>query len=175
MSREEGFLCLQQHGQAICCRVVGRATMRHSPALRRHVERCLAPGPVTLHIDLRECIYMDSTFLGTLVMFKRMLADRRLGQFALVAPSPECSRVLRQTGLGATFCVLAAELPPNEDGELLENEPEDGSFFKRTIVEAHQELAGLSGSAGAIFRDVAAHLKEDWEAERQKPTATECE
>ncbi len=173
MSSEEGFLYLQQRGQTISCRVIGQATMRQSPAFRRRVEQCLARGVTTLHVDLHQCNYMDSTFLGTLIMFKRRLVDRCLGQFALVAPSPECNRLLRKMGLGAVFCLLAEESPADEAGELLECEPE-GDSFKQTIVEAHEELAGLSGPAGAIFRDVAVHLRQDWEAEQRKPTATEC-
>ena len=168
MSSGEGFLRLHQRGQTISCHVNGQATMRQSPALRRRVEQCLACGPVTLHVDLHECTYMDSTFIGTLIMFKR-----RLGEFALVSPSPECSRLLQQMGLGAVFCVLAEELPAGEAGELLESDS-DGSSFKRTIVEAHEELAGIPGPAGAIFRVVAAHLTQDWEAESRKATATEC-
>jgi len=174
MSNGDGSLCLQQRGHTVCCRVIGQATMRQSPALRRRVEQCLAGGPVSLRVNLQECTYMDSTFLGTLVMLKRRLVDRCLGQFALVAPSPECNRLLRQMGLGAAFCVLAEESSPDIAGELLESESE-GASFKRTIVEAHQELAGLSGPAGAIFRNVAAHLTREWEAEQQKPSATEGE
>ena len=168
MSSGEGSLYLRRLGQTITCHVVGQATLRQSPALRRHVEQCRATGPMTVHIDLHECTYMDSTFLGTLLMFKR-----RHGQFALVAPSPECICLLRQMGLGSVFCVLAEGPPPDETGELLESES-DSDSFKRTIVEAHQELAGLSGAAGAIFQVVAAHLTEDWEAETRKSSATEC-
>jgi anti-anti-sigma factor len=172
MSSGEGFLRLQQCGQTIFCHVIGQATMRQSPALRLRAEQCLAAGPVTLHVDLHECIYMDSTFLGTLLMFRRLLVDRGMGQFALVAPSPECSRLLRQTGLGGVFCVLAEESPPDKAGEVLESEPE-GDSFQRMIVEAHQELADLPAPAGAIFRDVAAQLRQDWEAEQRKPVATQ--
>jgi len=147
--------------------------MRQSPALRRRVEQCLVPGPITLHIDLHECTYMDSTFIGTLVMFKRRLAERCVGQFALVAPSPECSRLLRQMGLDAVFCILTDASRLDEGGELLECEPE-GDCFKRTVVESHQELAGLPGPAGAMFREVATHLTLEWEAEQREPIPTEC-
>jgi anti-sigma B factor antagonist len=168
MSSEEGCLRIEQRGQTISCHVIGQATMRQSPALRRRVEQCLASGPVTLHVDLHECTYMDSTFIGTLLMFRR-----RLGDFALVGPSPDCCRLLQQMGLGAVFCVLAEESFSEEAGELLESESVGGSF-KRTIVEAHQELAGLSGAAGAIFRAVADQLTKDWQAEERTPVAKEC-
>ena len=165
MSGGEGFLCLQQYGQMISCHVIGQATMRQSPALRHRVEQCFATGPIALHVDLEACTYMDSTFIGTLLMFKR-----RLREFALVAPSPECSRLLRQMGLGAVFCILPQESFPESTDEVLESEPE-GDNFKRTIVEAHQELASTPGPAGVIFHDVAADLTQGWETEQRKLTA----
>ncbi len=134
MSGGEGLLCLQQLGERISCRVVGHATMRQSPALRCRIEQALVSGPITLHVDLHECVYMDSTFLGMLIMFRRMLVNRHLGQFALVAPSPECSRLLRQMGLDATFCILAEESPPDVPEELLESET-DAPYSQRNIVE----------------------------------------
>lgn len=172
MPAQEGFLCVQQQGQTVSCQVVGRATMRQTPALRQRVEQSLGPGSVILHVDLHECTYMDSTFLGTLVMFKRMAGDHRLGQFALVAPSAECSRLLRQSGLGSAFCVLDKEAAPIKGGEVLES-ASGGSNFKRTIVEAHQELAEVPGPAGEIFREVAVRLTHEWEAEQVKATVTE--
>jgi anti-anti-sigma factor len=144
--------------------------MRQSPALRCRIEQALVSGPITLHVDLHECVYMDSTFLGMLIMFRRMLVNRHLGQFALVAPSPECSRLLRQMGLDATFCILAEESSPDVPEELLESET-DAPYSQRNIVEAHQELAALPGPAGEIFRDVAAHLQHDWERRQNEPTA----
>ena len=77
---------------------------------------------------------MDSTFIGTLLMFKRLVADRHLGEFALVAPSPACLQLLRQMRLSAVFCILPRESPLESADEVLESEPE-GDTFKRTIVE----------------------------------------
>ena len=168
MPSREGFLRIQQHGQAISCHVIGHATMRQSPALRHRVEQCLATGPITLHVDLKECTYMDSTFIGTLLMFKR-----RLREFSLIAPSPECSRLLQQMGLDTVFCILPQESLPESTDEVLECEPA-GDNFQRTIVEAHQELASTPGPAGEIFRDVAAALTQGWGAEQRKLTATHC-
>jgi anti-anti-sigma factor len=165
MSSGEGSLRIQQHGQTISCRVIGQATMRQSPALRRRVERCLATEQLALRVNLEQCTYMDSTFIGTLLMFKR-----RLREFALVAPSSECSRLLQKMGLGTVFCTLPQDPLPECADEVLDSEPA-GDHFQRTIVEAHQELASMPGPAGVIFRGVAANLMQGWESEQQKPSA----
>jgi hypothetical protein len=55
-AEENGFLCLQQRGERISCRVVGHATMRQSPALRGRIEQALVSGPITLHVDLHALI-----------------------------------------------------------------------------------------------------------------------
>jgi anti-sigma B factor antagonist len=166
MPNSEGSLRIQKRGQTISCHVTGQATMQQSPALRHRVEHSLATGLIALHVDLEECTYMDSTFIGTLLLFKR-----RLREFALVAPSPECCRLLKKMGLVAVFCIIPKEFLPSSLGEVLDSESA-GDNFKRTIVEAHQELASMPGPAGVNFRGVAADLTHGWEKEQQKLTTT---
>jgi hypothetical protein len=43
-----------------------------------------------------------------------------------------------------------------------------GPAFKRTVVEAHQQLADLPGPAGNTFRDLAALLTEEWQADEAR-------
>ena len=88
-------------------RVVGPALMAISVALRRSVEASLEEG-ATVRIDLRECPWMDSTFLGTLlVLARRANASGRGARFFLAAPSAECLRVLDQTGVHEVLDVIA--------------------------------------------------------------------
>lgn len=172
MVQTEEVLRVRQQGQVIGCQVKGRGTMRQSPALRQLVEQTLAAGPVVLHVDLRQCTYMDSTFVGTLILFKRAIA-RRGGQFALVAPSSECCQLLQKMGMQGLFPTITGEDLPTAGFEReLEAEPDDYTFH-RNVVEAHQELACLSGPAGEIFREVAQQLAEAWESEKRRRAPTE--
>lgn len=172
MVATEQALCVHQQGQVIDCQVIGRGTMRQSPALRELVEKSLAVGPVVLRIDLRQCMYLDSTFLGTMVLFKRIIG-RRGGQFSLVAPSVECCQLLKKMGMQGLFPITSGEdLPAISDVRELKSQPDDYAF-RRNVFEAHQALASLPGPAGEIFHDAAAQLAEAWEVEKRRHTAAE--
>jgi len=142
-------------------RVEGRATMTQSLPLRRFAEQRLAAGANAFRVDLSDFTYMDSTFLGTLLFLKGALDRRGQGDFALVAPSPLCCRLLQQMGLDEILPVQAAgpaeALPWTE---LAEGTP-DVNAFKRTVHQAHQELANLEGPAAEAFRAVMRCLDKD--------------
>jgi len=136
-------------------RVEDRATMAQSPALRRCAEQNLASGARVVHVDLRHCTYLDSTFLGTLLCLKRDIDRRGQGEFALVSPSPQCSRLFQQMGVAEIFPVVTAdELPPTAWADL-SGGAEDVNALKGNVMQAHQELARLPGAAGAAFQGVA--------------------
>src|SRR5438067_33806 len=98
-------VCEREHLMVI--QVEGWGTMRQSLALRRFAEQCLAKGITGCRVDLCRCTYMDSTFLGTLLFVKRAVERHEGAEFAFVAVSPECSRLLRQMGLDRFFHVGA--------------------------------------------------------------------
>jgi anti-anti-sigma factor len=142
--------------------------MGHGHALRRFAEQGLAGGVTTLLIDLRDCTHMDSTVLGTLVFLKRAMDCRHPGGFALVAPSPQCHRLLDQIALAEFFpTVMERELAPGDWVELTAN-PDDPEAFQRNVVQAHVELARLPGPAGQAFQEVARRLTEEMEAKLKK-------
>jgi anti-sigma B factor antagonist len=155
-------------GTTIDCQVSGRGTMRETPAFRRFVETALDSGSTAIRIELSDCTYLDSTFLGTLIYLKRAL-DRKGGEFSLVTPSPPCCELLRQTCLDRVLPIVTGE--PSADGPgwtELESDS-DGYAFRRTVVEAHQELADLPGPTGEVFREVARELTDQWESHNKRP------
>src|SRR4051812_38403735 len=85
--------------------------MAQSLPMRRHAERLIASGTRMVRVDLRDCAYADSTFLGTLLGLKKTL-DRQGGSLMLVMPSAACVKILDQMGLTE---MLPAE---TSDGEL---------------------------------------------------------
>ncbi len=60
-----------QDGDVLIFQIEGWATMVQSLPFRRFVEQSLARSTRTLWVDLRQCTYIDSTFLGTLLFIKR--------------------------------------------------------------------------------------------------------
>jgi anti-anti-sigma factor len=147
-------------------RVEDRATMTQAHPFRRCAEQSLASGAKVLRVDLRHCTYLDSTFLGTLLCLKRDIDRRGQAEFALVSPSPQCSRLLKQMGIDEILPVVTADEPPADDCTDLVSGGEDLSSLKGNVIQAHQELAGLPGAAGAAFQGVLRCMNQAQEKEK---------
>ncbi len=156
-----------RHEKVLTFHVEGRANMQQSLPLRRLAERALDEGTPALHFDLRQCTYMDSTFLGTLLLLKKHV-EAHGGDFALVCPSACCCRLLQQMGLADVYPVRTDEEPLTGEPAELIGTADDIEMFKLNVVQAHQELAGISGPAGETFTPVARSLTEALEAERRR-------
>lgn len=161
MSPPQDTVWVRQHEQTILARVEGWGRMTHGLPLRRFAEQALAAGATSLLMDLRDCDYMDSTFLGTLIFLKRTIDARGKGTCALVSPSPACRQLLQKMGLTAIFPVVSESELPAGDWTVLIAAPTDLEAFKCNVVQAHQELAALPGPAGEAFREVARCLTQD--------------
>src|SRR5262249_46314840 len=111
MATAQGTVRFRQQDDTVTFRVEGRGTMNQSLPMRRCAERCLESGATSVLIDLRDCTYMDSTFLGTLLTLKKFLTLRH-GEMTLIAPSPSCCRILQQMGLNEVLPTQAAEGEP---------------------------------------------------------------
>src|SRR5262245_5562772 len=67
MATPEGTVRVQQQDKRVWVQVTGWGRMQQALPLRRFAEQCLAQGADSIRIDLRQCTYLDSTFLGTLL------------------------------------------------------------------------------------------------------------
>jgi len=121
----------------------GHITARHCPALRDRTGD-LENGegvPRDFFVDLSECDYMDSTFIGVLAGINKRL--RKGGKrLILVAPREECVKLLRGLGVYSLFSVTdAASAPVPGPLERL-SAGEDTSA--ELLLRAHEELMELS-------------------------------
>lgn len=142
-----------QEGLTATFKVDGRGTMHQSSPLRRQAEACLSAGTLRIDVDLRDCIYMDSTFLGTLIILNKQLGERQ-GRFSLIAPSQACTKLLRQMGLDDYLGEQKDAVSPTTGWSELPTILNDSQTMRRTVEQAHQELAGLPGKTGAQFEEV---------------------
>jgi anti-sigma B factor antagonist len=162
MTAEQNAVHVYRQDQTLHARVEGCGKMPLALPLRRFAEQALEGGIKQVRVDLRHCTYLDSTFLGTLLFLHRAIDRRGEGEFALVSPSPEASRLLEGMGLEGVFSVVKADEPAGAAWTKLATESEDGAF-QQNIVEAHQQLADLPGQAGEPFREVMRDLKKSEE------------
>lgn len=164
MSAAAGQLRVCQTSTVLTFQVIGRATMALSMPLRRVSEQALARGIACLHIDLRHCQYIDSTFVGTLLGLRRTAGAR--ANFVLVCPSASCQHVFDTMGLGAFFSVLHCEELPDHVWEELDITTDDRVCLKFNVCESHQELVNVGGRTAAPFRAVAETMQRELDAER---------
>src|SRR3984893_13951711 len=99
MATQQGLVRVCRSCQTVTFQVVGWGRMYQSMPLRRLSEKYLAEGITRLHVDLRHCTYLDSTFLGTLLTLRRASKKCRQVEFYLVSPSAECCRLFQQMGV----------------------------------------------------------------------------
>ena len=78
-----------REGDVARLRVTGRAVAHQCPAVRQVAVDAVESGARRVLIELSECQYGDSTFLGTLLQIRN--AAERCGKttLCLVCPSPE--------------------------------------------------------------------------------------
>src|SRR5262245_27835258 len=98
-----GKVLARQAADELCFLVIGKVTSHHSLALRQYAEEALDRGTVRVHVDLRDCTYCDSTFLGTLLQLQRRCDCENQGTLRLVCPSAEFRQLLTQIGAEQLF------------------------------------------------------------------------
>jgi len=135
--------------------------MTHGMPLRLLAEQWLEAGVREIVVDLRECTYMDSTFLGTLLTLHRTLEARSLSALTLVAPSTACAKIFHDMGMNDLFRVvseptvpLPSEMSTSTSWTELSLQSVDPIAQRRNIIEAHEHLAALPGEAGEQFQAV---------------------
>lgn len=152
-------------------RVRGRAQAHQCPAFRRFAEEVLARRVDRLQVDLSECEYFDSTFLGTLLHLRKTPGQDGGSVLTLVAPSEQCLQILGRMGAKTLFRIDSGR-NVNDDSQwhvLPEEQPgQCGLEFKRHVVEAHQELAQVDGPMQDRYRMIAEMAAQDLAAAQNK-------
>jgi anti-anti-sigma factor len=159
MGTQQGTVRVRRRAGSVLFQLDGWATINQGIALRRETEEALARGDVCVHVDLRCCTYMDSTFLGTLLYLQRA-ANARGGEFTLVAPSPSCRELLEKMRLDGVFSFSTAPAADGPDWVEVPCEPAERPALETTVLDAHQELAQVEGPTGQQFQAVARLLNQ---------------
>ncbi|MEZ0265000.1 MAG: STAS domain-containing protein [Phycisphaerae bacterium] len=174
LENDGGSVRVRQGAAVSTVKVIGRGTMRQSPAVFRHASAALAGG-ASVRVDLSDCAYMDSTFLGTLLRLARTEPARtRAGAFAVLCPSAACRELMAQMGVEKAIPTDAdAGADAGEatwtDLPLDEAAPDRAAAVQETVVHAHQHLADTPSPGTRQFKDIAAKLAKAWDAQKGKP------
>jgi anti-anti-sigma factor len=163
MTQLVGKVLARREGDEVLLLIAGQMGCHQCPALKQYVEDARRRGARKLAIDLADCKHCDSTFLGTLLALKR--AFDPLGGMVLVHPSAEVRRILAQMGAEQLFTIVD-QFPPYDVQTTWQQidshwEKEQNKAFKRTVVEAHEELAAAGGALAARFGPLAEAMREE--------------
>ncbi len=149
-------------------RVGGRGSMHESPGLKAFVAEALGTTPTAdFTVDLSECDYLDSTFLGCLVGLHSKFNARGGHRVQIAGSDDKLGELFGPTGLqrilprsdggsdavSEWLAVPAAELDRNELGQHL--------------IECHRRLAEVGGPQADAFRAIADQIEHEISPDRR--------
>lgn len=138
-------------------RVEGRGSFQNSPALKEFSRTVIDEGRRKLVVDLKNCVAMDSTFMGTLASLAIRLRDLG-GELWVVNRNERNAELLAGLGIDSLF---SAEPLLAHNGECSEavHHAADKAATREAIHEAHAACVAVDPRNEEKFKDVLEHLK----------------
>jgi anti-anti-sigma factor len=155
----------------IYMRATGHVTALVCPPLKAAVfERLESAPPVSrVYLDLAGCEYMDSTFLGLIVgtqkRFARSGGSGEKRAIVLLGVNEACRGLLRTIGVLGMVELSDEKTPFPADLPRLSGENRASARF---LLDAHEELSGLSDENRKRFSTLTSVLKSAVDAEEGK-------
>ena len=160
------YACLNE--KQCCVRVQGRGSFKVSSNLKIFLENAVKEKRAReVLIDLRECIGMDSTFMGVLAGLAGRLGKSGV-DFRLINLDKKNLHLLRTLGIDRVLkyqMLDDAEAPSvcSHAGDAMDlSEPEEDRLgTAETMLTAHQALADLNDENVGRFQNVISFLEQD--------------
>lgn len=173
MVNESDLMLVAIQAPAAAVIVRGRGTFKAAPALKKFGLSAMEAGCTLLLLDMRECIGMDSTFMGVVGGLAVRLRKENGGEVAMVNLSVKNKALL--TTLGLDLCVRTggaeAELDAflgAKDMEKLDSTTASRNVTTQTMLDAHHDLISISPDNMAKFKDVIAYLQDEMQRDKEK-------
>jgi anti-sigma B factor antagonist len=162
MADDNPVFLVNTHADPVIVRINGRANYLNTGPLREFFSTMIAQGRTHIAVDFRNCLSVDSTFLGIVAGAALELADfDPPGEMVLSSLGPRNMEVVRNLGLGKIATVVdALEIEkPGEGEKSLGADRIDKDERVRMIVEAHKKLIKCDESNAERFQDVIAFMQ----------------
>lgn len=142
--------------------IAGRGTMQESAALLSFIEPILSSDSTyALIVDLSVCDYLDSTFLGTLVLLDRRYSAGGSTRFRVFASREQCTKLLHASRLDRVLTIISERPASDCDWQPVPAAPMEQDEFIRHLIECHQRLSELGGPSARGFQQVADQLSRE--------------
>jgi anti-anti-sigma factor len=162
---EEAIL-YKDNGDSIYVKAKGHIRAAICTGLRDLVyARLEQPGINNVYIDLSECDYMDSTFMGLIVSFKKKMSANSRGNVHIVKANEVCLGLLKTIGLTRLVTVDNADIdfPPFME-DIVEKDKATAQF----ILDVHENLMDISDENKNRFSSLKSVLLGQIEADKTK-------
>lgn len=164
MSAGSSTLSVGRGAGGYVVRVCGRGTMRESRTLHDYLACVLGQPDSRVTIDLAECDYLDSTFLGCLVSWRKQHGAS--ARFFLAAPPAKVQSLLMPLRLHLVLPSVDAAPPVEGSFVAIPTVAHDSCDLGRHVMECHRRLAELGGPQQEAFTRIADGLERDLDRSR---------
>lgn len=161
----------RESADAVYVKATGHVTALVCPPLKARLFARLDQEPpvVDIFLELSECEYMDSTFLGLIVgtqkRFSRPVRGSSGGTVQLYGVNEACRGLLRTIGVLSIVKLQKGELELPEDMEKISGGERATARF---LLDAHEELSELSQENRKRFSALTSVLRSAIESEDGK-------
>ena len=163
---ETGEVFLSEKGGVQHIRVKGNASFVCAPPLRELAKKLAAEPFGGLKIDLDECTWMDSTFMGMLAMLG-LNAKKKNVPAEIWNASEQNEKLLCGLGLKKVFEFQNGEFGDADNAAAASNATTAESNA-RNVLDAHQTLMDIDEGNVQKFEKVVEFVKKDIDRMEQK-------
>jgi hypothetical protein len=134
--------------------------MVESPTVRETVSHCLKQRPPRrVHVDLSDCHYLDSTFMGALIWLHKNAGEAIPDRLLFVADASKSHQLFSHSLLDRVLNVVPTCPPAIQEFVEISIADLDRDEFGRHIEECHRKLAELGGKDAGRFEKIADRIR----------------
>lgn len=142
-------------------RVIGKGSFKNASALKQFAESIRNDGVSKIILDMKECVHMDSTFMGVLAGISSRQKSAGLPPPVLTHLKSRNRELLETLGLDRILTLEDTET--SQSTQFNQIQPIDESSKQevaRTMLEAHEQLVEADSTNAAKFQDVILFLRD---------------
>jgi anti-sigma B factor antagonist len=125
----------------IYIRGTGNITFLSCSALKELYRKKINEHINYVYLNLEDCEYMDSTFIGTIVILNKLCLEKKGEKITLVKPTGICRKILSDSGVLSLVEITQDSVSWPENENIVSPGYNDNTDL---ILESHQELSSLS-------------------------------
>lgn len=161
-------ILVAREGATAHVRVIGRGSFKAGPALKKFGLAEIENGCRCIILDMKECLGMDSTFMGILAGLALTIQRRNQGMIQAVNLSGKNFALLETLGLsrliqtcGDKECSKQAVSEGPHDVSPLVTAGANKTATTQAMLAAHEALVAISPDNMLKFKDVLRYLREE--------------